>query len=132
MGFITAGMGGGTGTGAAPVVAEIAQSLDKLTIAVVTKPFKFEGAKKMERAEKGIEALMKFLRQTLSLLLRSLQDMMRSTLTSLTLLLFLRVQAERILLSATARARIRYRISSIRSFLPTFLKLLSRVREDLS
>ena len=57
--FITAGMGGGTGTGAAPVVAEIAQSLDKLTIAVVTKPFKFEGAKKMERAEKGIEALIK-------------------------------------------------------------------------
>lgn len=56
--FITAGMGGGTGTGAAPVVAEIAQSLDKLTIAVVTKPFKFEGAKKMERAEKGIEALV--------------------------------------------------------------------------
>lgn len=55
--FITAGMGGGTGTGAAPVVAEIAQSLEKLTIAVVTKPFKFEGAKKMERAEKGIEAL---------------------------------------------------------------------------
>ncbi len=52
-------MGGGTGTGAAPVVAEIAQSLDKLTIAVVTKPFKFEGAKKMERAEKGIEALIK-------------------------------------------------------------------------
>ena len=49
--LITAGMGGGTGTGAAPVVAEIAQSLDKLTIAVVTKPFKFEGAKKMERAE---------------------------------------------------------------------------------
>ncbi|MEE1433062.1 MAG: cell division protein FtsZ [Ruminococcus sp.] len=57
--FITAGMGGGTGTGAAPVVAEIAQSLDKLTIAVVTKPFNFEGAKKMERAEKGIEALIK-------------------------------------------------------------------------
>lgn len=56
--FITAGMGGGTGTGAAPVVAEIAQSLDKLTIGVVTKPFKFEGAKKLERAEKGIEALV--------------------------------------------------------------------------
>lgn len=56
--FITAGMGGGTGTGAAPVVAEIAQSLDKLTIGVVTKPFKFEGAKKYERAEKGIEALI--------------------------------------------------------------------------
>lgn len=57
--FITAGMGGGTGTGAAPVVAEIAQSLDKLTIAVVTKPFKFEGAKKMDRAEKGIAELVK-------------------------------------------------------------------------
>ncbi len=57
--FITAGMGGGTGTGAAPVVAEIAQSLDKLTIAVVTKPFKFEGIKKMSRAESGIEQLVK-------------------------------------------------------------------------
>ena len=56
--FITAGMGGGTGTGAAPVVAQIAQEMDKLTIAVVTKPFKFEGAKKMEKAEKGIAALL--------------------------------------------------------------------------
>ena len=57
--FITAGMGGGTGTGAAPVIAEIARELNKLTIGVVTKPFKFEGIKKMDRAEKGIEALMK-------------------------------------------------------------------------
>jgi len=56
--FITAGMGGGTGTGAAPVVAEIAQEMDKLTIAVVTKPFKFELPKKMEKAEKGIAALL--------------------------------------------------------------------------
>lgn len=56
--FITAGMGGGTGTGAAPVVAEIAQEMEKLTIAVVTKPFKFEGPKKMEKAEKGIAALL--------------------------------------------------------------------------
>ena len=56
--FITAGMGGGTGTGAAPVVAEIAQERDKLTVAVVTKPFKFEGPKKMEKAEKGIAALL--------------------------------------------------------------------------
>ncbi|MBR4554317.1 MAG: cell division protein FtsZ [Ruminococcus sp.] len=56
--FITAGMGGGTGTGAAPVVAEIAQEMDKLTVAVVTKPFKFEGAKKMEKAEKGIAAML--------------------------------------------------------------------------
>ena len=57
--FITAGMGGGTGTGAAPVIAEIAREANKLTIGVVTKPFKFEGIKKMERAEKGIEALSK-------------------------------------------------------------------------
>ena len=56
--FITAGMGGGTGTGAAPVVAQIAQEMDKLTVAVVTKPFKFEGAKKMEKAEKGIAAML--------------------------------------------------------------------------
>ncbi len=56
--FITAGMGGGTGTGAAPVVAKIAHDMDKLTIAVVSKPFKFEGAKKMEKAEKGIAALL--------------------------------------------------------------------------
>ena len=56
--FITAGMGGGTGTGAAPVVAQIAHDMDKLTIAVVTKPFKFEGAKKMEKAEKGIAQLL--------------------------------------------------------------------------
>ena len=57
--FITAGMGGGTGTGAAPVIAEIARELNKLTIGVVTKPFKFEGIKKMERAEKGITELKK-------------------------------------------------------------------------
>lgn len=56
--FITAGMGGGTGTGAAPVVAKIAHDMDKLTIAVVSKPFKFEGAKKMEKAERGIAALL--------------------------------------------------------------------------
>ncbi len=57
--FITAGMGGGTGTGAAPVVAEIAKDMNILTVAVVTKPFKFEGAKKMIQAEKGIEQLLK-------------------------------------------------------------------------
>lgn len=56
--FITAGMGGGTGTGAAPVVAKISHDMDKLTIAVVSKPFKFEGSKKMEKAEKGIQALL--------------------------------------------------------------------------
>ncbi len=56
--FITAGMGGGTGTGAAPVVAEIARELGKLTVAVVTKPFAFEGKRKMEQAEKGIKKLL--------------------------------------------------------------------------
>ncbi|MBR5859498.1 MAG: cell division protein FtsZ [Clostridia bacterium] len=55
--FITAGMGGGTGTGAAPVIAKIAKSLDILTVAVVTKPFLFEGKKRMIQAEAGIEKL---------------------------------------------------------------------------
>ncbi|MCR4771439.1 MAG: cell division protein FtsZ [Oscillospiraceae bacterium] len=56
--FITAGMGGGTGTGAAPVVAGLARDADVLTIAVVTKPFKFEGRAKMEKAEEGISSLL--------------------------------------------------------------------------
>ncbi len=55
--FITAGMGGGTGTGAAPVVAEIARSLGALTLAVVTRPFKFEGPKRARVAEEGIQRL---------------------------------------------------------------------------
>ncbi len=55
--FITAGMGGGTGTGAAPVVAEIAQEMGILTVAIVTKPFAFEGRKRMEQAEQGIARL---------------------------------------------------------------------------
>lgn len=55
--FITAGMGGGTGTGAAPIVAEIAKELGILTVGVVTKPFIFEGRKRMLHAEKGIEEL---------------------------------------------------------------------------
>ena len=55
--FITAGMGGGTGTGAAPVVAEVAQELGLLTVGVVTKPFTFEGRKKAIQAEKGIAKL---------------------------------------------------------------------------
>lgn len=56
--FITAGMGGGTGTGAAPVVAEIAKSLGILTVGVVTKPFPFEGRKRMIQADMGIANLM--------------------------------------------------------------------------
>ncbi len=55
--FITAGMGGGTGTGAAPVVAEVAREMGILTVAVVTKPFSFEGTKRMRLAEAGIEEL---------------------------------------------------------------------------
>lgn len=55
--FITAGMGGGTGTGAAPIVAEIAKEMGILTVAVVTKPFPFEGKKRQAVAEKGIENL---------------------------------------------------------------------------
>ena len=57
--FITAGMGGGTGTGAAPVIAQAARQLGVLTVGVVTKPFQFEGAKRMRQAELGIEALQK-------------------------------------------------------------------------
>ena len=58
--FITAGMGGGTGTGAAPVVAKIAKDKKILTVAVVTKPFEFEGKRRMDNAVKGIENLRKY------------------------------------------------------------------------
>ncbi len=57
MAFITAGMGGGTGTGAAPIVAEVARELGILTVAVVTKPFEFENAKRMQVAEEGLAEL---------------------------------------------------------------------------
>lgn len=60
MAFITAGMGGGTGTGAAPVIAEVAKEMDILTVAVVTKPFGFEGRRRMRQAEAGIEELRKY------------------------------------------------------------------------
>lgn len=58
--FLTAGMGGGTGTGAAPIFAEVAKELGILTVAIVTKPFVFEGKKRMEVAEEGIKALTKY------------------------------------------------------------------------
>ena len=58
--FITAGMGGGTGTGAAPVIARIARESGILTVGVVTKPFHFEGVHRMRTAEAGIEELQKF------------------------------------------------------------------------
>ena len=57
--FITAGMGGGTGTGAAPIIAHAARELGVLTIGVVTKPFTFEGTRRMRQAEEGIEALQR-------------------------------------------------------------------------
>ena len=57
--FITCGMGGGTGTGAAPVIAEIAQNLGALTVAIVTRPFSFEGKRRMDNALAGIEELKK-------------------------------------------------------------------------
>ena len=57
--FVTCGMGGGTGTGAAPVIAEIAQNLGALTVGIVTKPFSFEGRKRMEHAMNGLEELKK-------------------------------------------------------------------------
>lgn len=57
--FVTCGMGGGTGTGGAPIVAEIAQSLGALTVGIVTKPFRFEGKRRMEQALKGVEELKK-------------------------------------------------------------------------
>ena len=57
--FITCGMGGGTGTGAAPVIADIAQSMGALTVGIVTKPFSFEGKKRMDNALAGIEELKK-------------------------------------------------------------------------
>ena len=58
--FITAGMGGGTGTGAAPVVAQLAKEMNVLTVAVVTRPFSFEGRKRGEIADKGIEELTQY------------------------------------------------------------------------
>ncbi len=57
--FVTCGMGGGTGTGASPVIAEIAQDLGALTVGIVTKPFSFEGKKRMEQATAGLEELKK-------------------------------------------------------------------------
>ena len=57
--FVTAGMGGGTGTGASPIIAQIAKDMGKLTVGVVTKPFPFEGRKRMKQAEAGIEEIKK-------------------------------------------------------------------------
>ncbi len=58
--FITAGMGGGTGTGGAPIIAQIARELGILTVGVVTRPFRFEGSRRMQNAERGIREMEKF------------------------------------------------------------------------
>ena len=74
--FITAGMGKGTGTGASPVVAEIAKEMGILTVGVVTKPFDFEGAKKMRIAEDGIDALVEHVDSLIVVLNQKLFDVM--------------------------------------------------------
>lgn len=74
--FVTAGMGGGTGTGAGPVVAEVAKELGILTVGVVTKPFVFEGNKRMKMAEDGIAELSKHVHSLIVVLNENLYDLM--------------------------------------------------------
>lgn len=74
--FITAGMGGGTGTGAGPVVAEVAKELGILTVGVVTKPFEFEGTRRMRMAEEGINELSKHVHSLIVVLNEKLYDLM--------------------------------------------------------
>ncbi len=74
--FITAGMGGGTGTGAGPVVAEVAKELGILTVGVVTKPFSFEGNKRLKMAEDGIAELSKHVHSLIVVLNENLYDLM--------------------------------------------------------
>lgn len=76
--FITAGMGGGTGTGAAPVVARIAKEMDKLTVAVVTTPFKFEGGKRTKAAQDGIEQLSVYVDSIITIPNEKLQKVYRN------------------------------------------------------
>ena len=74
--FITAGMGGGTGTGAAPLVAEVAKQLGNLTVAVVTKPFSFEGVKRMQAAEGGIDELAQNVDSVIVILNEKLEEVL--------------------------------------------------------
>ena len=74
--FITAGMGGGTGTGAAPVVAEVAKEMGILTVAVVTKPFSFEGARRLQSAEDGISALAEHVDSVIVILNEKLEEVL--------------------------------------------------------
>ena len=74
--FITAGMGGGTGTGAAPVVAEVAKEMGILTVAVVTKPFSFEGVRRLQSAEIGIEELSQHVDSVIVILNEKLEEVL--------------------------------------------------------
>src|SRR6185312_15326393 len=74
--FITAGMGGGTGTGAAPVVAEVAKKLGILTVAVVSKPFDFEGPKRMKVAEAGLADLEENVHSLIVILNNKLEEVL--------------------------------------------------------
>lgn len=74
--FITAGMGGGTGTGAGPIVAEVAKDLGILTVGVVTKPFSFEGSRRMKMSEEGIEELSKHVHSLIVVLNENLYELM--------------------------------------------------------
>ncbi len=74
--FITAGMGGGTGTGAAPLVAEVAKQMGVLTVAVVTKPFSFEGNRRMQAAEGGIAALSEHVDSVIVILNEKLEEVL--------------------------------------------------------
>jgi cell division protein FtsZ len=76
MAFITAGMGGGTGTGAAPVIAEIAKEMGILTVAVVTKPFSFEGSRRQASAEAGIEELSRHVDSVIVILNEKLEEVL--------------------------------------------------------
>jgi len=74
--FITAGMGGGTGTGAGPIVAEVAKDLGILTVGVVTKPFAFEGGRRMKMSEEGIDELSKHVHSLIVVLNENLYELM--------------------------------------------------------
>ncbi len=92
--FITAGFGGGTGTGAAPVIAEICKDLGALTVAVVTKPFSFEGKKRAKQAESGIEAL----KQVVDTAITIPNDRLRGLASKKATLMEMFVRADEILL----------------------------------
>lgn len=81
--FITAGMGGGTGTGAAPVVAQVARELGALTVAVVTKPFSFEGPRRMRVAEEGIESLAGSVDSLIVILNENLEEVLGEDITQI-------------------------------------------------